>query len=121
MNALLKSLDYFNIKTVNIIEEGQQFKEALKGNTNINTTTGNAPFLIIDCPKNLPLEELSLQDEAPNGTMIYIHSPYTNKAKKESWEILKNDSSVTVTVDMFYGAMVFFRKEQVKEHFKIRI
>ncbi|MFC4094325.1 hypothetical protein [Euzebyella saccharophila] len=121
VNALLKSLEYFSIKTVSIIEEGQQFKETFEGNTDIKTTAKNASFLIIDHPKNLPLDSISYKNDLTNGTMMYIHSPYTNKAKKESWEIVKNDSRVTVTVDMFYGAMVFFRKEQVKEHFKIRI
>ncbi len=39
----------------------------------------------------------------------------------EAWEYIKNHKSVTVTVDGFHLGFVFFRKEQAKEHFKIRM
>jgi hypothetical protein len=38
-----------------------------------------------------------------------------------AWEIIKNHSKVTVTIDTFQWGLVFFRYEQEKEHFVIRI
>ena len=38
-----------------------------------------------------------------------------------SIELIKKHPKVTVTVDLFYFGIVFFRKEQAKEHFKIRV
>jgi predicted O-methyltransferase YrrM len=39
---------------------------------------------------------------------------------EEAWEIIKNHPKVTVTIDTFQWGLVFFRKEQPKEHFVIR-
>jgi predicted O-methyltransferase YrrM len=38
-----------------------------------------------------------------------------------AWEMIKNHPKVTVTIDTFQWGIVFFRKEQVKEHFVIRV
>jgi len=40
---------------------------------------------------------------------------------KSAWSEIKKHPKVTVTVDIFYWGIVFFRKEQEKEHFKIRL
>jgi len=37
-----------------------------------------------------------------------------------AWEIIKTHPKVTVTIDTFQWGLVFFRKEQPKEHFVIR-
>jgi hypothetical protein len=39
---------------------------------------------------------------------------------KEAWEEIKMHDRVTVTLDLFYFGIVFFRKEQVKQHFIIK-
>ena len=39
---------------------------------------------------------------------------------EEAWEIIKNHPKVTVTIDTFQWGFVFFRSEQLKEHFVIR-
>ena len=54
-------------------------------------------------------------------SIILINGIYSNMEAIELWNRLKELSEVTVTVDMFYCGTVFFRKEQVEEHFKIRI
>lgn len=47
-----------------------------------------------------------------------IHwSPEMNQA----WQIIKNHPNVTVTIDTFQWGFVFFRREQEKEHFTIRV
>jgi hypothetical protein len=39
----------------------------------------------------------------------------------EAWEIIKQHPKVTVTINTFYWGFVFFRSEQIKEHFTIRV
>ena len=39
----------------------------------------------------------------------------------EAWEFIKTHEKVTVSIDTFFWGIVFFRKEQVKEHFTIRV
>ncbi|MBX9887274.1 MAG: class I SAM-dependent methyltransferase [Flavobacteriaceae bacterium] len=40
---------------------------------------------------------------------------------EEAWNIIKEHSLVTVTIDVFQWGIVFFRREQPKEHFIIRL
>ena len=39
---------------------------------------------------------------------------------KREWQKIINLQEATVTIDLFYFGLIFFRKEQVKEHFIIR-
>ncbi|WP_299129981.1 class I SAM-dependent methyltransferase [uncultured Winogradskyella sp.] len=57
-----------------------------------------------------------------NNTSVFIFDDiYWSKGMTEAWQHIKNHSKVTVTVDCFHLGFVFFRKEQAKEHFKIRL
>lgn len=40
---------------------------------------------------------------------------------EEAWKIIKKHPKVTVTIDTFQWGLVFFRREQEKEHFIIRV
>jgi predicted O-methyltransferase YrrM len=56
--------------------------------------------------------------EKANDKSIFIFDDiYWSKGMAEAWEIIKADPSVTVTIDIFQMGIVFFRKEQAKEHF----
>jgi len=55
-----------------------------------------------------------------NNTVFVFDDIYWTEGMKEAWAYIKNHSEVTVTVDLFKLGLVFFRTEQVKEHFKIR-
>lgn len=56
-----------------------------------------------------------------NNSFWIFDDIYWNTEMKEAWSVIKKHPKVTVTVDVFYFGIVFFRKEQAKEHFKIRI
>jgi predicted O-methyltransferase YrrM len=56
-----------------------------------------------------------------NDSVFIFDDIYWSKDMTEAWEIIKNHPQVTVTIDTFFWGIVFFRKEQVKEHFTIRI
>jgi hypothetical protein len=38
-----------------------------------------------------------------------------------AWEEIKTHPEVRVSIDTFFLGLVFFRKEQVKQHFTIRL
>jgi len=54
------------------------------------------------------------------GTLLIFNDIYRNKGMKEAWEEIKAHSQVTVTIDLFWIGLVYFKKGQVKEHFKIK-
>ncbi len=64
--------------------------------------------------------ELLLQTNTNDSVWIFddIH---WSKDMEEAWKIIQNHPKVTVTIDTFQWGIVFFRSEQIKEHFVIRV
>ncbi|HEX9828352.1 MAG TPA: class I SAM-dependent methyltransferase [Flavobacteriaceae bacterium] len=62
-----------------------------------------------------------LLPSAHNGSVFIFDDIYWSKSMTEAWETIKQHPKVTVTIDTFFWGMVFFRKEQAKENFKIRL
>ncbi len=56
-----------------------------------------------------------------NDSMIVVNNIHSNKEMEQAWIEIKNHSKVTVSIDTYQWGIVFFRKEQQKEHFIIRI
>lgn len=56
-----------------------------------------------------------------NETLWIFDDIHWSPEMEEAWEIIKNHPKVTVTIDTFQWGLVFFRREQPKEHFVIRI
>jgi predicted O-methyltransferase YrrM len=45
---------------------------------------------------------------------------YWSKEMTEAWEEIKKNEKVTVSIDLFFIGIIFFRKEQAKQHFVIK-
>jgi hypothetical protein len=56
-----------------------------------------------------------------NESMVVFDDIYWSKGMTRAWEQIKADPQVKVSIDLFFVGLVFFRKEQVKENFKLRI
>jgi len=56
-----------------------------------------------------------------NKSLLVFDDIYWSAGMTKAWEEIKVDPIVTVTVDLFFVGLVYFRREQVKEHFKLRI
>ncbi len=54
------------------------------------------------------------------GTLLIFDDIYWSQGMKEAWEEIKAHPQVTVSVDLFYIGLVFFKKDQYKEDFKVR-
>lgn len=56
-----------------------------------------------------------------NETVWIFDDIHWSLEMEEAWEEIKKNPQVTVTIDTFQWGFVFFRREQLKEHFVIRI
>ncbi len=56
-----------------------------------------------------------------NDSLMIFDDIHWSKGMTEAWETIKQDPNVTLTIDTFYWGFVFFRKEQEKQHFTIRL
>lgn len=64
----------------------------------------------LECLKNVQNDSIFIFDD--------IH---WNKEMEQAWEFIKNHTKVTVSIDTFQWGIVFFRTEQPKQHFIIRV
>ena len=63
----------------------------------------------------------ALLSTAHNDSIFIFDDIYWSPEMKEAWTKIKADPEVTVTIDTFFWGLVFFRKEQLKQNFKIRV
>ena len=71
-----------------------------------------------DSITNEKLEQLLKTTE--NDSFWILENIHANRAAESFWSNLKSNPKVTVTIDTFHFGLVFFRKEQVEEHFILR-
>ncbi|MBI2269717.1 MAG: class I SAM-dependent methyltransferase [Bacteroidetes bacterium] len=57
---------------------------------------------------------------AHNDSVFIFDDIHWSVEMEQAWEYIKKHDRVTLTVDLFFIGIVFFRKEQVKEHFVLR-
>lgn len=53
-------------------------------------------------------------------SLLIFDDIYWSKGMEEAWEEIKSHPAVTVTIDLFWIGLVFFRKGQAKEHFTVK-
>lgn len=56
-----------------------------------------------------------------NDSVFIFDDIHWSPGMEKAWEQIKAHPSVKVSIDTFYWGLVFFRDEQVKEHFVIRV
>ena len=56
-----------------------------------------------------------------NDSLLLLDDIYWSKEMTEAWKQIKDHPKVTVTIDSFDWGWVFFRKEQPKQHFVLRL
>ncbi|MFZ4106042.1 O-methyltransferase [Flavobacterium sp.] len=56
-----------------------------------------------------------------NDSVWIFDDIHWSKDMEEAWKIIQNHPKVSVTIDTFQWGIVFFRSEQKKEHFVIRV
>jgi len=55
-----------------------------------------------------------------NNSVCVIANIHNTPEMEAAWEAIKKDPNVTVTIDTYHLGLVFFRREQTKQHFVIR-
>ena len=120
LKVLIKSIGYFKYDAIRLIGDYKTSEEIIKQYyPNIAFTENNTSIIICNISEamqaNLDISTFS------NDGMLLLNDIHASSKNLKTWEHLKELNHVRVSIDMFYCGALFFRKEQVKEHFKIRI
>lgn len=72
--------------------------------------------------KEATLHYFNLCLESAHNNSVFIFDDINwSKEMQEAWAEIKNHPKVTVTINTYFWGFVFFRTEQVKQHFTIRV
>ncbi|MDP2687667.1 MAG: class I SAM-dependent methyltransferase [Aequorivita sp.] len=119
-NTLRKAQDYFEKFNLHNIEIHQKiFSDFL-----LENTSQKYDLIFIDGDHNgeRTLGYFnSLLKNIHNDSIIIFDDIYWSKDMTEAWQQIIANEKVTVSIDTFQWGMVFFRNEQPKQHFVIRI
>lgn len=114
-------IDYFNeyaFNNINIIVG--DFKNTIK-----SVTSNNLYDFIFFDGNHTKQATLNYFETAlnciHNDTVFVFDDIHWSLEMEQAWETIKEHPKVTVTIDTFQWGFVFFRKEQAKEHFIIRV
>ena len=118
-NQCQLQLQKFNINNVKIIiSEFSEYFETL----NSQHITHNLIFFDGNHSKKATLDYFEKLLPTVNNDSIWIFDDIHWSAEmEEAWKIIKEHPKTTVTIDTFQWGLVFFRREQPKEHFIIRV
>tara|TARA_Y200000002_G_scaffold82399_1_gene65159 strand:+ start:7956 stop:8573 length:618 start_codon:yes stop_codon:yes gene_type:complete len=113
-NIQLKTnLFFYNLKTNEISEVKTQKK--------IQMESFDFAFYNIKNNQSLTLSELMNHLKYfHNNSIVAINNIHQRKEMEEVWRKIITQKEVTISIDLFFIGLVFFRKEQVKENFIIR-
>jgi predicted O-methyltransferase YrrM len=112
-------LQLFDLKNIECITT--EFNSYLQ-TCNPQPATCNLIYFDGNHSKKATLEYFELLLPTITNESIWIFDDiHWSEDMEEAWEIIKKHPKVTVTIDTFQWGLVFFRREQPKEHFVIRI
>jgi len=135
-----EQLKKFGIKNVNLIVG--EFEEILskivtppeeksktEGSKDLQRTTNNKQQTTFDLiyfdghhTKEATLKYFhQLLPTAHNNSVFVLDDIHWSPGMKAAWKEIKAHPQVRVTIDTFFLGLVFFRKEQARQHFKIRL
>lgn len=117
---LVKSILYFNYKTIQLLVKETNFEKNIRLNCPAISQTTKSPDVVFGTLEGFKADNFDITQQK-NNAMLVIDGIHQSKENLENWENLKNHDHVSVSIDLFYCGVIFFRSEQVKEHFKIRI
>ncbi len=60
-------------------------------------------------------------EKAHEGSCFIFDDIYWSDEMKQAWQYIKNHSSVTVSLDLFWVGIVFFNKKQTKQDFVLKL
>ena len=123
---LFKIVHYFSPKSILIVGDTTFEKEVIalanpKSNIDIENAIYNCIYfssIPTNSITNETVEQLILTIE--NDSFWILEDIHANAAAEALWQTLQQNPKVTVTIDTYHFGLVFFRKEQAKEHFIIR-
>lgn len=115
-----KNFDALHLKNIKIITGN--FDETLENVISKKFETIDFAFIDGNHRKEPTIKYFEqLLSKTNEQSILIFDDVHWSKEMEDAWEIIKSNDAVTLSVDLFYIGIIFFRKEQLqKQHFTIR-
>nr|WP_297783384.1 hypothetical protein [uncultured Allomuricauda sp.] len=121
INVLLKTINYFGFEKVNI-KNNEEVKELVRQTfPKVRFDENPLDLLFVDEMDMTIFQKIYSDGKLHNDSLVLIDSIHDNEKNLEQWNRLIALPEITVSIDMFHCGLISIRREQVKEHFTIRI
>ena len=89
---------------------------------NSDPTLQRPPFdlFVFENPAEIVMEILSDAGQRHNGSIVYLGNLRSSAPAYARWKEISTHPSVRVALETYWEGLLFFRKEQARQHFKIR-
>jgi hypothetical protein len=121
LDILLKSINYFDFSSIEIIGNTAYQEEIKKNFKNLVLDTNKIDLLFFESIKNIKANQLFSEYKLCNKSLIIFNNINQDLTSKSNWLDVIKAKKIAVSIDMYYCGLIFIRKEQQKEHFTIRI
>ena len=115
-----KNFDTLDLENINIVQGN--FDITLAATLNNNFEKIDFAFVDGNHRKEPTIEYFKqLLPYSTETSILIFDDIHWSKEMEDAWEYIKSTDAVTLTIDLFFIGIVFFRKEQkIKQHFNIR-
>ncbi|NVN18843.1 hypothetical protein GUA46_10865 [Muricauda sp. HICW] len=121
INTLLKTIGYFGFEIVSIKNNVETTELVKQTFPKVRFDENPVDILFVDEIDVLLFQKIYSEGKLHNDSLILIDSMYKNKETLDQWKYLIALPEITVSIDMYHCGLISIRREQVKEHFTIRI
>jgi len=120
--VLMKSIPYLKLQTLllrtDTIEVQKQLSKAYPA---LEFRCTPADLIFVGRDQLLQINSSWLNDHCHEHGMILLEDIHRSSETSAIWKSLCEKAWVTVSIDFYFGGIIFLRTEQVKQHFRIRI
>ncbi|MEC7262749.1 MAG: hypothetical protein VXW38_03350 [Bacteroidota bacterium] len=120
VNVLLNSIEYFNVQNA-VIQDPEIKKLVTENFPKVQFGQQMLDLLFLKSLSTSEFNSLLDDERLHNNSMLIINGIYTDKKKLREWKRLVALPEITVSMDLYHCGILFIRREQMKEHFTIRI
>ncbi len=121
LDVLLKCQKYFEAKNIRIGNRVSLRQRMLKVDSTIRFDKDPLDLLLFERLDVSEFNTLLSKGRLHNDSMILIDGIRSNPQKLQLWNSLIALPQISVSMDLYHCGILFIRREQQKEHFKVRI
>ncbi|WP_297764253.1 hypothetical protein [uncultured Muriicola sp.] len=118
----MKSIPYLKVQSLFVRTNTQDLEKQLsRAYPALKFEITPADLIYVGRDQLLQIDTTWLNAHCHKQSIILLEDIHRSNETSAIWKSLCEKAWVTVSIDFYFGGIIFLRSEQVKQHFRIRI